>query len=101
MILELQQALKDDGVFVSLVKLCGWFGVPRRTVYYKPTKVEPKVQDQFVKPIKAMIEENPSFAHEQEHRPARVPDHGLAGSQTACGVPSKDSGSSLCRCCAE
>ena len=63
MILELQQALKDDGVFVSLVKLCGWFGVPRRTVYYKPTKAEPKVQDQFVKPIKAMIEENPSFGY--------------------------------------
>lgn len=34
MILELQQTLKDDGVMVSLVKLCDWFGVPRRTVYY-------------------------------------------------------------------
>ena len=33
MILELQQALKDDGVMVSLVKLCGLFRVPRRTVY--------------------------------------------------------------------
>ena len=63
MILELQQALKDDGVMVSLVKLCGWFGVSRRTVYYKPTKGEPKVQEQFVKPIKAMIEENPSFGY--------------------------------------
>lgn len=63
MILELQQALKDDGVMVSLVKLCRWFGVPRRTVYYKSTKGEPKVQEQFVKPIKAMIEENPSFAY--------------------------------------
>ena len=38
MILDLQRALKDDGVVVSLVKLCNWFGVPRRTVYYKPTK---------------------------------------------------------------
>jgi putative transposase len=37
MILALQQALKDVGVIVSLVKLCNWFGVPRRTVYYKPT----------------------------------------------------------------
>ncbi len=50
MILELQQALKDDGVFVSLVKLCGWFGVP---------------------------------------------DHGLAGSQTACWIPPEDSGASF------
>ncbi len=34
MILALQQTLKDDGVMVCLVKLCDWFGVPRRTVYY-------------------------------------------------------------------
>jgi len=63
MILELQRALKEDGVVVSLVKLCGWFGVPRRTVYYKPIKAEPRVQTQFVEPIKAMIEENPSFGY--------------------------------------
>ena len=44
MILELQRALKEDVVVVSLVKLCEWFGVPRRTLYYKPTKAEPKVQ---------------------------------------------------------
>ena len=62
-ILELQQALREEGVIISLVKLCGWFGVPRRTVYYKPTKGDPKVQDQYVKPIKAMIEENPSFGY--------------------------------------
>jgi len=63
MILELQRALKEDGVIVSLVKLCNWFGVPRRTVYYKPTKGDPKVQAQFVEPIKAMIEENPAFGY--------------------------------------
>ena len=63
MILRLQQGLKDDGVVVSLVKLCQWFGVPRRTVYYQPTKAEPKVQAKFVVPIKAMIEENPSFGY--------------------------------------
>ena len=38
MILELQQSLKDEGVIVSLVKLCHWFGVPRRPVYDKSTK---------------------------------------------------------------
>jgi putative transposase len=63
MILELEQALKDDGVTVRLVKLCRWFTVPRRTVYLKPTKGAHKVQGQFVKPIKAMIEENPSFGY--------------------------------------
>ncbi len=44
-------------------KLCAWFGVPRRTVYYKPTKAAPKVDPRFAKPIKAMIEKEPSFGY--------------------------------------
>ena len=63
MILGLQQGLKEDGIDVSLVKLCQWFGVARRTVYYRQTKGQPKLQEQFVRPIKAMIEENPSFGY--------------------------------------
>ena len=63
MILGLQQGLREDGIEVSLVKLCQWFGVARRTVYYRATKGQPKLQEQFVKPIKAMIEENPSFGY--------------------------------------
>lgn len=63
MILSLQQGLADDGVKVSLVKLCHWFGMPRRTVYYRGTKAAPKVQEHFVQHIKAMIEENPSFGY--------------------------------------
>jgi putative transposase len=59
MILQLQQELKAEGANVSLVKLCQWFEMPRRTVYYRPTKGTPKVQEKFVMPIKAMIEENP------------------------------------------
>ena len=38
MILGLQQGLKADGIEVSLVKLCEWFGVARRTLYYRATK---------------------------------------------------------------
>jgi len=63
MILGLQQQLKDDGLEVSLDKLCRWPEVPRRTVYYAPTKAQPKLQERFVTPIKAMIEENPSFGY--------------------------------------
>ena len=63
MILGLQQGLKADGIEVSLVKLCEWFGVARRTLYYRATKGQPRLQEQFVKPIKAMIEENPSFGY--------------------------------------
>ena len=62
MILGLQKQLKDDGLEVSLVKLCRWFEVPRRTVYYTPTEAQPKLQERFVMPIKAMIEETPHSA---------------------------------------
>ena len=33
MILGLQQQLKDDGLEISLVKVCRWFEGPRRTFY--------------------------------------------------------------------
>jgi putative transposase len=59
----IRQGLKADGFDVSISKLCRWFGVPRRTVYYRPTKAEPKVQERFATPIKAMIEEHPSFGY--------------------------------------
>jgi putative transposase len=47
MILHIQQGLKEDGFTVSMTKLCRWFEVPRRTVYYKPVKSTPKVQERF------------------------------------------------------
>ena len=37
--------------------------VPRRTFYYQPVKSPPKVQPRFAEPIKAMIEDNPSFGY--------------------------------------
>lgn len=48
---------------VSLVKLCQWFDVARRTVYYRSTKSAPKVREHLAQPIKALIEENPSFGY--------------------------------------
>ncbi len=38
MLLGLQQGLKEEGVEVSLVRLCEWFGIARRTVYCQATK---------------------------------------------------------------
>ena len=58
MIEMIRQGLKADGIHVSINKLCQWFAVPRRTVYYRPTKAAPKVDTKFAEPIKAMIEEN-------------------------------------------
>ena len=63
MIRTLHEGLLADGDAVPITKLCAWFGVPRRTVYYKPTKAPPKLDDKFVRPIKALIEEEPSFGY--------------------------------------
>ena len=48
---------------MPISKLCRWFDVPRRTLYYRPQKAAPKLQPQLVEPIKEMIEENPSFGY--------------------------------------
>ncbi|MEO0624413.1 MAG: IS3 family transposase, partial [Pseudomonadota bacterium] len=63
MIRTLHEGLRAEGVTVSISKLCAWFGVPRRTVYYKPTKAAPKVDPRFAEPIKALIEKEPSFGY--------------------------------------
>ena len=59
----IQQGLREDGFEVSMVKLCRWFGVPRRSVYYRAAKAPPKVRSELAAPIKAMIEEEPSFGY--------------------------------------
>ncbi|MEQ8399393.1 MAG: hypothetical protein RIE24_09935, partial [Silicimonas sp.] len=63
MIRTLHEGLLADGFAVPLTKLCAWFGVPRRSVYYKPVKSPPKVDPRFAEPIKALIEEEPSFGY--------------------------------------
>jgi len=63
MIETIRQGLKEDGFTVSISKLCQWFGIARRTVYYKPTKAAPRVKPELAEPIKAMIEQSPSFGY--------------------------------------
>ncbi len=63
MIETIRQGLAEDGFKVSINKLCQWFDMPRRTVYYKSVKAAPKVQPRFADPIKAMINEEPSFGY--------------------------------------
>jgi putative transposase len=63
MIASIRQGLQDDGCNVSISKACRWFDIPRRTVYYRPTRKTPIVQERFAQPIKQMIEENPSFGY--------------------------------------
>jgi putative transposase len=63
MIRRIQQGMKEDGFEVPMTKLCRWFEVPRRTVYYRPVKSAPKVQERFAAPIKQLIEADPSFGY--------------------------------------
>ncbi|RWR10960.1 DUF1153 domain-containing protein [Sinirhodobacter populi] len=63
MIQSIQQGLLAEGIKVPLTRLCAWFGVPRRTVYDRPTKAAPKVDPRFAELIKAMIEQEPSFGY--------------------------------------
>lgn len=55
--------MADDGYQVSISQLCRWFGVPRRTVYYRPRRSSPKVNSALAERIKALIEEEPSFGY--------------------------------------
>lgn len=63
MIASIRQGLTDEGIQLSMSKLCRWLGMPRRTAYYRSTKKAPVVQERFAGPIKQMIEENPSFGY--------------------------------------
>ena len=63
MITSIQRGLREDGYEVSISQLCRWFDVPRRTVYYRPTKSAPKLRSEVVGPIKEMIEKEPSFGY--------------------------------------
>ena len=51
MIQSVQQGLQAEGLSVPITKLCAWFGVPRRTIYYKSMKSPPKIDPAFEKPI--------------------------------------------------
>ena len=63
MIATIKQGLEEDGIKVPMSKLCRWFEVPRRTTYHQPPKAEPKVQERLETPIKAMVEQEPSFGY--------------------------------------
>lgn len=74
LIRTLHEGLLAEGLTVPIARLCAWFGVLRRTVYYKPAKAAPKVDPRFAETIKAMIEAEPSFGYraaarlQQSHR---------------------------------
>ena len=63
MILSIQQGLAEDGCLVTISQLCRWFEVPRRTVYYRHRRSPPTVRTELAEPIRALIEQEPSFGY--------------------------------------
>ncbi len=63
MIEAIRQGLKSDGFEVPITKLRHWFGVARRSAYYKASRATPKIDPAIAEPIKAMIEDEPSFCY--------------------------------------
>jgi len=106
MILHIQQGLKENGFTVPMTKLCRWFDVPRRTVYYKPVKSTPKVQERFAEPIKPhdrgrtrvwLSNRGEPVAVQQEHGTADLPAQRLAGSQASHWASTPHRGAALGR----
>src|SRR4051794_16399631 len=88
----IRQGLKEDGFEVSVSQLCRWLELPRRTFYYRSIKAAPRLREDLVEPVKALIEQEPVVRvpdrgrpakHEQEHGAAHLPVEGLASTK-AC-----------------
>lgn len=52
---SLSVGLLADEITAALIQLYARFGVPRRTVHYKPTKAVPQAYPRFADPIKAVM----------------------------------------------
>ena len=63
LIQRLHEQFQADGLKVSLSRLCAWFGVARRLVYYRPHKKATVVKACYAEPIKQLIEAEPSFGY--------------------------------------
>jgi putative transposase len=59
----IRQGLKEEGFEVSVSQLCRWLDMPRRTFYYRPVKAAPRLREDLVEPVKALIEQEPSFGY--------------------------------------
>ena len=84
----IQQGLREEGIRVAMAKLCRWFEMPRRTVYYRPTKSPPTVKPELAEPIKALVEQKPSLSY-------RTPTLWLARAQARDRQPSSHRSTSL------
>lgn len=61
--MRVQSEMASEGYTISITKLCSWFGISRRTFYYKPKAKEPKIDEKKLHRIKETIEAFPTYGH--------------------------------------
>lgn len=55
--------MRAEGKSVTTMQLCRWFGVPRRTIYYRSKPRRIPLDAEKVAKVKAVIEEQPTFGY--------------------------------------
>ena len=60
---SLQAQLVAEGHHVSLSKLCGWLGVPRRSIYYKPKTRTRLVDPNLAERVRVTMQRFPTYGY--------------------------------------
>ena len=60
---SLQAELVAEGYQVSLSKLCGWLGVPIRSIYYKPKDRPKTVDPALAERVKLAMQRFPTYGY--------------------------------------
>ena len=61
--MHVQSEMASESHRVSITKLCRWFGISRRTFYYKPKQRRPKIDEEKVCRIKEKMEAFPTYGY--------------------------------------
>ena len=105
MIEAIRQGLKADGFDVPSASSAGGLALPGAASITRQAGRTPKVDPAFSEPIRALIEEEPSFGYrtvanllrlQQEHGPEDLPAQGLAGQKAAHRSPAADRCRAVC-----
>ena len=61
--MQVQSEMAKEGHHVTISQLCRWFGIPRRSFYYKPKQRERKLDPVKVQRVKEKMEEFPTYGY--------------------------------------
>jgi len=61
--MRVQSEMAKEGYRISITKLCRWFGVSRRTFYYKPVNREKKLDPDKVAKVREKMEQFPTYGY--------------------------------------